>query len=253
MMVKTLALTFGLLLSFSASLLGQSTANTKAERIRRYERMGSGGDAIMEATLDLTHSTSQPVDAVVRVCSQEPLPLALSIAAMSPFKVARWMNDVYNYSPDRILFLRSEDCLGSDPKVAATELWAVPKGATLPAAVESVKSSQVRSEPIGADKNTATRGARNYRAAAQDLVAKLRARPEAVGIVLGYYYKQPSRVMKRKLREVQRTLKESGLSEGRYSVRLAPWTGEYGDDDPEPKYPSLFVVEVAKAKDSARK
>ena len=88
--------------------------------------------------------------------------------------------------------------------------------------------------------------------ALQKLSARLRANPDAVGIVLGYYYKQPSRLMKLRLHEVQRTLKAAGLSEDRYSVRLAPWTGEYGDDDPEPRYPSLFVVEVAKA-NSARK
>jgi len=64
------------------------------------------------------------------------MPLALSIAAMNPFIVARALNQGYNFSLERILFLRSEDCLGSDPAVAATELWAVPKGAALPPFVE---------------------------------------------------------------------------------------------------------------------
>jgi hypothetical protein len=254
MTTKPLALTLVLLLSFSASLPGQSTAKEEAERIRRYERMGSGGDAIMEANSDLMHFAGRPDDRVaVRVCSKGPMPLALSIAATDPFLVAKLLKEGYSYSPDRILFLRSEDCLGSDPKIAATELWAIPKGATLPASVESVRSNQVRLESIGVTENTPVRGARNYRAAVQELITKLRARPQAVGLVLGYYYRRPSLLMQRRLRKVRRLLEQSGLSQDRYFVRLAPWNGEYGTDppDPEPRYASVSIIEVTR--DSARR
>jgi hypothetical protein len=90
--------------------------------------------------------------------------------------------------------------------------------------------------------------ARSYQAALQKLSAKLRANPGAVGVVVGYYYKQPSLMMKRRLRGVQKMLERSGLSPERYFVRLAPWTGEQAIDpsDPEPKYPRLFVMEIAK-------
>jgi hypothetical protein len=43
-------------------------------------------------------------------------------------------------------------------------------------------------------------------------------------------------------------LEQSGLSGDRYFVDLVPWTGEYGIDppDPEPRYPSVFIVEMEK-------
>jgi hypothetical protein len=186
----------------------------------------------------------------MRVCTKEPMVLALSIAAMNPFKVAKWMHDVYNYPSERVVFLRSEDCLGSNPRVAATELWAVPTGAALPASVESIKSSQAHLETVGT-KDLSPEGTHSYRAAAQELTAKLNAKPGAVGVVLGYYYKRPSPIMERRLREVCRLLEQNGLPQDRYFVRLAEWTGEYGHDDPEPQYPSLLIVEVAR--DSARR
>ncbi len=251
MIRQGLAVLLGLLLC-SATLLAQDDTKTQAARVRRYERMGSGGDAIMEATVDLVHYTSQPIDAVVRVCSNEPMPLALSIAAMNPFIVARALNQGYNFSLERILFLRSEDCLGSDPAVAATELWAVPKGAALPPFVESIKSSHTHLEILGT-KDLLAAGTRNYRLAVRELTTKLRTAPEAMGVVVGYYYKNPSLMMRRRLREVRKMLEQSGLRQDRYFVRFIPWPGERSIDPPEaePKYPSVFVVKVER--DTARR
>lgn len=243
----------GLLLSSGVSL-GQGS-KPEAVQVRRYERTGSGFDAITEANYELTRIAAKPDDvAVVRVCSREPMPLALSIAAMNPFTVARALNQGYNFALERVLFLRSEDCLGSDSAVAATELWAVPKGAAMPVFVDSIKSSQARLETVGT-KNLLAEGTRNYRLAVQRLTTKVRASPEATGVVVGYYFKQPSPELKRRVGEAQKMLKQSGLPRHRYSVRLMPWPGERSIDppEPEPKYPSVFVVEVAKAKDSARR
>lgn len=250
-MWRAVALIIVLLLPAATLLPRSKGVQSEAKLVHRCEDGCSGYDSIMERTLDLAKYGDVPADTVaVRVCSKEPMALALSIAAMSPFKVAKWMHDVYNYPSERVVFLRSKDCLGSNPRVAATELWAVPKGAALPTSVESIKSSQAHLETVGT-KDLSPEGARNYRTAAQELTTKLKAKPGAVGAVLGYYYKQPSPIMERRLREVCRLLEQSGLPQDRYFVRLAEWTGEYGDDDPEPQYPSLLVVEVAR--DSARR
>src|SRR2546429_2119485 len=121
-MRQTLFLIIGLLLSSGVSL-GQG-GKPEAVQVRRYERTGSGFDAITEANYELTRIAGKPDDiAVVRICSREPMPLALSIAAMNPFTVARALNQGYNFALKRILFLRSENCLSSDTAVAATELW----------------------------------------------------------------------------------------------------------------------------------
>lgn len=251
-MRQALALIFGLLLSPNASVPSQVSFRPEAKLVHRYESR-CGYSCVQELAIDLggVYGTNPSDTVAVRFCSKEPLPVALFTSAADYAYAITILQGSYWYTPERVLFLRSEDCLGSNRAITATEFWVIPKGAALPSSAESMKSNQVRIDPLGMEGLIGS--ARTYRAALKKLPTRLRGNPEAVGVVVGYYYKQPSRVMKRRIREVQRTLKENGLSEDRYSVRLAPWTGEYGDDDPEPKYPSLFVVEVAKAKDSARK
>ena len=249
---QALFLIIGLLLSSGVSL-GQG-GKPETVQVRRYERGGSGFDEITEANYELTRTLGNSNDlAVVRICSKEPMPLALSIAAMNPFTVARALNQGYNFALERILFLRSEDWLGSDPAVAATELWAVSKDAALPPFVESIKSSQARLETVGT-KTLLAEGTRNYRLAVKELTTKVRAAPEAIGVVVGYYFKQPSREMKRRVSEARKMLEQSGLPRDRYSVRLMPWPGERSIEppEPEPKYPNIFVVAVAKEKDARR-
>lgn len=117
-MRQALFLIIGLLL-LSGLSLGQVSTKPDSVRMRRYERGGSGFDEITEANYELTRRIDTSNDlAVVRICSRESMPLALSIATMNPFTVARALNQGYNFSLERILFLRSEDCLGSDPAVA---------------------------------------------------------------------------------------------------------------------------------------
>lgn len=252
-MKKAMSVFVGLVFS-AGVLLGQGNTQLDARLVNRCESGCSGSSTVMEATIDLLHYFAKPPDMVaIRVCSKEPMPVAISVAATDPIYLTRWLAKVHNYPSEHVVISRAVDCIGNNPQVAATELWAIPKGAEPPASVESVRANQVQSETIGANKNTATKGASNYRAAAQKLIAKLRTRPDAVGIVLGYYYNRPTPIMQRRLREVRMLLEKSGLQQDRYFVRLAPWNGEYGIDppDPEPRYPSVFIVEVAR--DTARR
>src|ERR1044072_9496169 len=149
------------LLLFSGVSLGQ-VAKPEAVQVRRYESGGSGFDEITEANYELTRRLDTSVDlAAVRVCSREPMPLALSIAAMNPFAVARALNLGYNFALERILLLRSQDCLGSKSAVAPTELWEIPKGAALPTFAESIKSSHAQLEILGT-KTLLPNGTTNY-------------------------------------------------------------------------------------------
>jgi len=246
-----LALTLGLL-PFSALLPRQVGNRPEAKLVHRYERR-CGYSCAQELAIDLGGVYGKnPSDTVaVRFCSKEPLPVALSTSAADYAYVITILQGSYGYTPERILFLRAEDCIGSEKTGVATEFWAIPNGAALPASVELIRSSQARIDPLGMKGLVGS--ARSYRAALQKLPTKLLAKPGAVGVVVGYYYKQPSLMMKRRLREVQKMLERSGLPPERYFVRLAPWTGEQAIDpsDPEPKYPRVFVIEIAK--DSARR
>jgi hypothetical protein len=225
---------------------GQGNAQLAARLVHRYER-ACGYSCLQELAIDLGGSpTAKPDDTVaIRYCSKESLPVAMATAAAPSEYLTSILTGSYGYIPERIILMRSEDCGGSDKQVTAMEFWAVPHGAAPPAHVDSVASSQVQSESVGAEA-ASTNGTANYNAAAQELAAKLRASPEATGIVLGYYYKKPSTSLPARLREVQTLLERSGLPQDRYTVRLMPWTGERSVDPPEtePKYPSLFVVKI---------
>jgi hypothetical protein len=242
----------GLLLSSSASLPRQASVRPEAKLVHRYENR-CGYSCAQELAIDLGGVYGKnPNDTVaVRLCSKEPLPVALSTSAAAYGYVISILEGSYGYTPERVLFLRSEDCLGSNRAITATEFWVIPKGAALPSSAESMKSNQVRIDPLGMEGLIGS--ARTYRAALKKLPTRLRGNPEAVGVVVGYYYKQPSLVMKRRLREVRKMLEQSGLPQDRYFVRLAPWTGEQAFDppDPEPQYPSVFIIEIAR--DSARR
>lgn len=246
-----IALMIALILSSAVWLPGQENIQSGAKLVHRYERR-CGYSCAQELAVDLGINAKKSDHIVaVRFCSKDPLPLAMSTSTAAYSYAISILTDSYGYTPERILFFRSENCLGPEPGVTATEFWAISDGASQPPSVETFKSSQVRVDSLGMQGLIGD--ARSYRAALQKLPRRLHANADAVGIVLGYYYKQPSRVMKRRLREVQLRLEENGISEDRYSVRLAPWTGEYGDDDSEPKYPSMFVIEVSTAKEALRK
>jgi len=198
-------------------------------------------------TLRLLNS---PADiAVLRVCSKQSMPFALATAAMAPRVYADWIITRLGYSPERVLFLRSEDCLASNPEVTAAELWSVPKGADLPPHVESVKSCHFRINFLGARPRGANEyeGAVNYRAAVRQLITELRAKPNAAGVVWGYYLERPTSIMRRRIRESQRLMEQSNLTRDRYLVRLEGWSGYaafYPEPDPEPRYPSVYFAEV---------
>jgi len=241
----------GLFLYFTTLSLGQESKQPEAKLVRSPFAGGDVIHVIQEAALDLKEYASGADDMVaVRVCSKEPLPVALSIAAASPFIMLEYLEH-YGFSRERVLLLRSESCLGDNSAIAMTEFWAIPKGAVPPPSVESIKSSQAQLEVVRTEDTI--KSAKGYGAALQKLIAKLRAKPESTGVVVGSYYEKPSLALERSLRKAQRALEQNGLSADRFYVRATPLLGERADNDPEPKYPSLFVVEVAKAKDSARK
>jgi len=252
-MVRKASAAFVLLFMWSAVWSqGQEPSRPEAKLVHRYEH-GCGYSCAQEVAADVGGLyAAKPDDrVVVRFCSKEPMAVALTTAAAAYGYVISTLEGSYHYTPDRVLFLRSEDCGGPDAAVTATEFWAVPKGATLPSLVESMTSNRVRIDTLVAKGRIANR--RAYRVALKKFQDTLRTDSTAIGIILGDYYKSPSPLMKQRLREAKAALDRSGLPRERYFLRLAPWTGEYSLGSPEPRYPSLFIVEVAKARETVRR
>jgi hypothetical protein len=236
-------------------VLAQNNAEATARLFLRYEH-GAAPLRIAEDVLTLTLSISSKARAkvAIRVCSREPIPFALATADADPFLLADRLVNAYAYLPERVIFLRSEDCPSSrDSAGAVTEVWAIPQGATLPAHVEAFTSNQIRLTTLG--KEQANRGVRDYKSALQKLIQDLRANPSSVGVIFGYFLERPSPALQRRLREVTRRLERSGIPRERYLVRSKAWDDEVSTypPDSEPKYPTLFVIGIEKAKDSARK
>jgi hypothetical protein len=246
-MRQALAVTLTLCLSYSASLFERPTIQHEAKLVHRYEER-CGYSCAQELAIDLggIYGKSPDDKIAVRFCSKDPMPVALTTSAAAYGYVVSILEGSYGYTPERVLFLRSEDCLGPNRDVTATEFWVIPKGTTMPSSVDLIKSSQVQMDSLGVQ--GLTKSARTYKAALQKLRTKLRARPGAVGVIIGYYYNRPSLAIKRRIREARKVLEQSGLGRDRYFTRITPWTGERQVAPPpaEPKYPGLFVVEVAR-------
>jgi hypothetical protein len=252
---RYLSLFFSLFLFSCLPVCAQSNAESKGRLFIRYEH-GAAPNRIIEDVLTLTLSVSSKAreSVAIRLCSREPMPFALATAGGDPFLIADLLVNAYAYPPERVIFLRSEDCLLSgNQSEPITEIWAIPDGASLPSHVEALKFNQVRRVSLG--KRTANRGVRDYRAAVQRLIQDLRANPSSAGVVFGYFLERPSPVLRRRLREVTRIFQQSGLPADRYLVRPMRWNDEASTipPDSEPQYPSVFVVEAVKGKDSARK
>jgi hypothetical protein len=244
-MWQALALMLGLLLTSGNRLPRQAIVRPEAKLVNRYEER-CGYSCAQELAIDLggVYGKDPEETIAVRFCSKEPLPVALSTSAAAYDYVISILQGSYRYTPERVQILRSEGCLGSNRAITATEFWLIPGGAALPSSEESIKYSQVQIESLAMQR--LTENARSYKAAMKKLQTRLRAKPEAVGVIVGYYHKQPSVAMKRRLAEARKILEQSGLARNRYFLRLAAWTGEQAVDppDPEPKYPNVLVVDT---------
>jgi hypothetical protein len=231
----------------------QSSSETTAKLFTRYES-GASANRLYEdvLTLKLSAGSNDKARIGVRVCSKEPMPFALITASADPFLIAELLIERHAYSPARIIYLRSGDCLSSKKSAEpVTEVWVIPEGASLPSHVESATGSQVRRTSLG--KEEVNRGVRDYRIALRKLIRDLQTKPTAVGVVFGFFLDHPSQALQRRLREVTRTLKRSGLPPNRYLVRPMGWNDEVSTypPDKEPSYPCLFLVEITKPSQGA--
>jgi len=237
------AMAVGIFLSFVVSSPGQESGQVEAKLVRSAFAGGDALHVIQEVALDLKEYASGAEDRVaVRVCSREPMPVALSTAAASPFILREYLEH-YGFLPERILFLRSEDCLANNTRIAVTEFWAIPKGADLPSSIESIRSSQALLEVVRTEDTI--KSAAGYDAALRELIAKSRANPQASLVIIGSYDKQPGPALQKNLGKAKRLLEQHGVLPNRVYVRAAPSSGIRDGDESEPKYPNLFIVEIS--------
>ena len=232
-------------LSMGGPQLPARQANAQPKLFKRYESAWINGITEDVLTLTIAVKPEERSTVAVRVCSKEPLPWALVTAAADPFLIAELLTGGYGYSSARVVFLRSEDCLSKGSSRGATEIWTLPQGASLPPHVEKLVSNQAERSSLGRRTADLGLGVREYKKTIDNLIKDLQSNPSSRGLVIGYYAKRPSAVLQRRLREITRTFERSGLPPDRYLVRTLPWNGEGSDSDPEPQYPSVFIIKGA--------
>lgn len=231
----------------AAVAVAQQNAPPKAVPLRRLVTRGEMLGPLSEIYLDLEASAGMPGDMVaLRICSPDPLPVAIILAVVSPVGIgtdlASGVNNRIAYSEDRVFILRSPDCPVTHPPYVPVEFWGVPRGAALPPAIEAVKLCQIKvSGTTWFDTTGRKRNPRPYRTSLNELLVKLREDSEGIAVIHGRYDTRPSPSLKRSLKEAESFFRESGVPGNRFFVRLKP-TVLYGR---EPKYPDLYVVHIA--------
>lgn len=181
-----------LLLLQAFGVFAQTDSEDAAQLFKRYDP-GAAYNRVTEdvLTLSLSVKAKERAGVAVRVCSKEQLPFALATAGADPFHIAELLTGGYGYAGERVIFLRSEDCLSAKEQLRpAVEIWTIPEGASLPSHVEVLKSNEVKLVPLG--KRPANRGVRDYRSAVTEMVKTLRADRASRGVVVGYFLKRPS-------------------------------------------------------------
>ena len=219
-MCKVMALLIGLvILPHNLQQPIQDGALPRAELIHRFEH-GAGDDAVMEATIDLANRIKESGDKVaIRLCSKDPLPLAMFTNAISPtLMVAKNLGHVPHLTPDNILYLRAEDCMGPNPLIAAGELWVIPKGANLPSSVESLKYCQLQIKNVASE--STIKNSRGYRTVLQKLSRNLRDNPKLAAIIIGNYFRTPRPDLRRNLLNAEKMFERDGTPPNQNFIRL---------------------------------
>lgn len=233
---------FILLLFVISITQAQQTEHKKAELVFRCENSCSSYNSIMENTIKLTDKgeiTSQFV--VIRIFSKEKLEFALSDTTMDPLLVSQWINKVYNFPLSRIIIMRSDEDLQNRQDKAITELWTVSEDKKFPSFVESLTAEQICLKALD-KKNQTAEGIKSYNSKTKKLISDLEKNSKQVGWIIGYYFKKPNPMMKRRLLNLKNLISKNKSVSGQYVIKLVKWTGEYSINEVEPKYPRVFII-----------
>ena len=230
----------------SAVLLAQASGNAPRAIQSGRTLLGPCDDCVasaQEGLLDVRDiAGGEGGVAVFRICSSEPLPVAIVVATQNPVGLGRALLEYYpQFTPDRILIQRSTSCRTYYPHFTPVEMWGVPSGASLPPAEEQARLSQFEIEQFNAE---GTRNRASQQRALERLVEELRRDTRAVGVIRGFFYRHPSVALRRSAGEARRFLQRCGILSGRYFIRSVPSLNEYWGVDAK-RYPDVFLVRLA--------
>lgn len=218
--------------------------------VKRFEIGGSSSDSMWEYGYDISVSMAKITSdrLIIRLCSKETLPIAISTAAVEPLTLTNFLSSSKgkpSISSERIFVDRSETCGGRLTSNTATELWLIDGKNHLPNSKEEIKICQFQMQELKSRKDNKKEvnvGTYSHELALKKLVSLLKKDSEAVGIIIGYYAYNPTIQIRTKLKFAERFLKKSGLPANKYEIRMMRWTGI--PDIEEPQYLSVRTIKI---------
>lgn len=255
-----IVLALALIGTYCVSSQAQSNLRPEAKLIYRFEqRIEYPADyEVRAAVIALSESVDakNPNDRVaIRLCSNDSILRAFYTAAVSPDVIKLHVGSGglvgwHKTPPERTLILRSTDCLGNDSSVVPTELWALPNGAEPPPSSESMKFCQLKLDYLALNHLKGHRPQlikrREYNSALRKLVVKLRANPNSLGLIQGYFLREPNPKIEQNSRDFQSFMERHNIQQSRYVVRLSQFGGDFYQSTPEPNYPDVNLVYLDK-------
>ncbi|HEV8427235.1 MAG TPA: hypothetical protein VGQ41_04940 [Pyrinomonadaceae bacterium] len=188
----------------------------------------------------------------IRVCSNDPLPIALPMAVGVPFLTTIKM-EKRGVPKSRIYYLRqNKNCQLPTNGYAQTEYWLIPKGAEFPVYVEARNASNLTGIQF-VHRDTLEKGDRSeveekidevtpqtYAAILEKVVALLKEHKSATTVLEVFYYKRSSPAeLNKRVADTTNYLRRNGISQYRIHIKRV----YSGPDSPNAeKYPDIFVV-----------
>jgi hypothetical protein len=247
---------WGLLLIMWCTVVVGQTEKDKPSLLARLDPRGEDVlneiyklGLVVKSDFDLKEDTI-----AVRVCSDDPLPVALSMAKGLPF-VTTVKLEKLGIPKSRIYYLRqSRGCRLWPNNYALTEYWLIPRNAEFPEFDQAVGASCLSGYQLtNADSLTKEEWfevdtleqvtPQSYALVLDKVLKQLKQNKSAVTIVrVPYYRLSPTVELKTRLRQTLHYLKVNGISNHRVYVRRIYSGSRPPFHSDEPKYPDIFLV-----------
>lgn len=192
---------------------------------------------------------------VLRVCSNDPMLVALSMSKSEPFLTTS-MLEKHGIPKSSVIYLRqNKTCKPLLKNYASTDFWIVPKSAELPEFIEARKASNISGNQLtragflqeeklvkAISSGMVSLTPQSYKAVIEKIVDFLESSKSAVVVIRVPFYRFSSAVeLNRNVRETQRYLRGRGIAQHRIYVKKIYSGSSFAPED-EPKYPDVLVV-----------
>jgi hypothetical protein len=191
----------------------------------------------------------------VRVCSNDPLPVALAMANAAPFLAALKL-EKRGIPKSSIYYLRNRNCKPVLNNYVSTDFWLVPKNAEFPEYIEVRRASNLsayeltRAGALADNPPVEVRSyelnkltPQSYKDVLQRMVDLMKANKGAVAVIQVPYYKRSSAPeLNKRVDDTLEYLKANGILTHRIYIRKIYSGVTAPSPEDVPKYPDIMVV-----------